>query len=113
MSKLADKAMSTAAAATEDVGDSLAAVAQSLREASESALELTEEARTALANAATQVVQAAATLRKNSVETAKGAARQAALEIQEHPIVSIAAALAAVGGLVGVILAARGAGKGR
>jgi len=46
-------------------------------------------------------------LRKNSVDTAKGMARQAVQEVQEHPLASIAAALTAVGALVSVIVATR------
>ena len=113
MSKLADKGMITAAAVTGNVEDSLSVVAKSLREASANALELSEEASIALSNAATEVMRVAETLRKNAAETARDLARQAAHEVQEHPLASIAAALTAVGALVGVIVAARGIGKGR
>jgi ElaB/YqjD/DUF883 family membrane-anchored ribosome-binding protein len=107
MVKIVEDEKCMAIKATGDVLDALNAVAKSLREVSASALELSEDASVALSNASSEVVRIAETLRKSSVDAAKGAARQAAHEAQEHPIASVAAALTAIGALVGVIVAAR------
>lgn len=90
-----------------EVEDTLNEVVNSLREASKSALELSEDASVALSNAASEVMRLAGTLRKNSVDAAKGIVREAVDEVQKHPLASIAAALTAVGALVGVIVATR------
>lgn len=112
MAELADQAIDTAAQITSDVEAKLAVVAQSLREASANALDLSADASAALSSAATEVVRVAEVLRQNSADAAQNIVRQAAHEVQEHPLASIAAALTAVGALVGMIVMARGAGKG-
>ena len=90
-----------------EVEDTLNELVNSLREASTSAQELSQDASVALSNAASEVMWVAETLRKNSVDAAKGLVREAVDEVQKHPLASIAAALTAVGALVGVIVAAR------
>lgn len=107
MVELAGDVKSIAPNVMEEVEHSLDVVSKSLREASLSAMELSEDARTSLSNAANEVMRVAEMLRKNSVDTAKGMARQAVQEVQEHPLASIAAALTAVGALVSVIVATR------
>jgi ElaB/YqjD/DUF883 family membrane-anchored ribosome-binding protein len=111
MTEFADQAIDTAAKIASEVEAKLAAVAKSLREASASAMDLSEEASAALSSAATEVVRVAETLRKSALGTAKDAGRQAAHEVQEHPLVSIAAALAAVGAVAGMIVMTRRVGK--
>jgi ElaB/YqjD/DUF883 family membrane-anchored ribosome-binding protein len=68
-----------------NVEDTLDIVARSLREASERTQDLSEEASEVLSNVA----------------------RQATHEVQQHPVVSLAAALTAVAALVGLIAATR------
>ena len=107
MVELAGDVKSMTTSVTEEVEHSLDAVSRSLREASLSAMELSEDACTALSNAASEVMRVAEMLRKNSLDTAKGMARQAAKEVHDHPLASIAAALTAVGALASVIVATR------
>ena len=107
MVELIDEAKSLDAKVSGDVEDTLNVVASSLRTASISALELSEDASVALTNAASEVLRVAEMLRKDAVVTAKSIAREAVHEVQEHPIASVAAALTAIGALVGVIVAAR------
>ena len=111
MTELADQAIDSAAQITNEVEAKLAAVAKSLREASASALDLSEDASAALSSAATEVVRVAEALRQSALDTAKDVGRQAAHEVQEHPLTSIAAALAAVGAVAGMIVMARRVGK--
>jgi ElaB/YqjD/DUF883 family membrane-anchored ribosome-binding protein len=108
MAARVDETKSTGTAVMGEVEDTLNEVVNSLREASVSALELSEDASVALSHAASEVMRVAETLRKNSVETAKDIAREAVHEVQKHPLASVAAALTAVGALVGVIVATRG-----
>ena len=111
MAQMTNDALNTKTRAADTVDDALAVVAKSLHEASENALELSEEASLALSNAAAEVVRVAEDLRRHSVEATKELARKATHEMQEHPIASVAAALAALGALVGVIVASRAGGK--
>jgi ElaB/YqjD/DUF883 family membrane-anchored ribosome-binding protein len=104
---LIDEAKSMGVKDAGKVEDTLNELVNSLREASTSALELSQDASVALSNAASEVMRVAETLRKNSVDAAKGIVREAVDEVQKHPLASIATALTAVGALVGVIVAAR------
>ncbi len=92
---------------TENVENTLNVVARSLREASERTQDLSEEASEVLSNAAEDVVRVADKLSKHALDAAKDVARQATHEVQQHPIVSLAAALTAVAALVGLIAATR------
>ena len=91
----------------ENVEDTLDVVARSLREASERTQHLSEEASEVLSNAAADVVRVAEKLSKQAVEAAKDVARQATHEVEQHPIVSLAAALTAVAALIGLIVTTR------
>lgn len=93
---------------TKNVEQTLDVVAKSLRDASDRTLDLSEDASEVLASTAEEVVRLAEKLRKHAVDATMDAARNAADEMQQHPIASLAAALAAIAALAGVIAAARG-----
>jgi|SRR5580765_5965592 ElaB/YqjD/DUF883 family membrane-anchored ribosome-binding protein len=90
-----------------NVEDALDDVARSLRNAAEGAHEVSGGASEVLSKAAADLTRAAESLRKNTVTTARNVARKATEGVQEHPIVSLAAAIAAAAALVGVIVATR------
>ena len=98
---------STSKEIAKSVEETLDVVARSLREASERTQDLSEEASEVLSNAAADVVRVAERLSKHALEATKDVARQATHEVQQHPIVSLAAALTAVAALVGVIAITR------
>lgn len=98
---------STSHEIAKNVEDTLDVVARSLREASERTQDVSEEASEVLANAAADVVRVAEKLSKHALEATKDVARQATHEVQQHPIVSLAAALTAVAALVGLIAITR------
>lgn len=91
----------------ENLEDTLDIVARSLRDASERTHDLSEEASDVLSKAATDVIGVAERLRDHALEGGKDIASQASREVQDHPIASLAAALAAMAALVGVIAVAR------
>jgi ElaB/YqjD/DUF883 family membrane-anchored ribosome-binding protein len=90
-----------------NVEDTLDHVASSLRKAAEGAEELSGGSREVLSKAAADLTHAAESLRKHAVTAAKNVARKAADGVQEHPIASLAAAIAAAAALVGIIVATR------
>jgi ElaB/YqjD/DUF883 family membrane-anchored ribosome-binding protein len=92
---------------TKSIEDTLDVVAKSLHDASDRTVDLSEEASEVLVGAAEEVVRVAEQLRKHAIDATKDAARRGAEEVQQHPIASLAAALAAVATLVGVIAATR------
>ena len=98
---------STSNEIAKNVEDTLDVVARSLREASERTQDLSEEASEVLSNAAEDVVRVAEKLSKHALDATKDAARQVTHDVQQHPIVSLAAALTAVAALVGLIAATR------
>ena len=73
----------------------------------QNARRISEEASEVLSNAAEDVVRVAEKLSKHALDATKDAARQVTHEVQQHPIVSLAAALTAVAALVGLIAATR------
>ena len=75
---------------------------------SQNGMDRTAGANSALSNAASEVVRMAQSVGKTSADTFRSVSREAAKEMQQRPIASIAAALTAGGALVGMILAVRG-----
>lgn len=98
---------STSNEIAKNVEDTLDVVTRSLRDASERTQDLSEEASEVLSNASADVVRAAEKISKHALDAAKDLARQATHEVQQHPIVSLAAALTAVAALVGLIAITR------
>ena len=90
-------------ATAENVPNALGSVARSLREAAESTQEIPANAREILSTAAADILRIAEKLRNQAVASAKDVTR----EIQGHPKASIATALAAVAGCVGILAIAR------
>jgi ElaB/YqjD/DUF883 family membrane-anchored ribosome-binding protein len=82
-----------------ELEDALQATARSLRTAAET---LSGDAREAVSKAAEEATRAADSVRKYAV----GASRTAAHQVQEHPIVSLAAAFTAAAALVALIIIA-------
>lgn len=101
MSNLANNEMSDLAQRSLDL------VAEALRDAADSAHALSEEASQALSHAADDIGRVVEKLRSHGVDAARQAARQAANEVQKHPVAALAAALTAVVALMGVIRASR------
>lgn len=92
---------------TKSIEDTLDVVFKSLHDASDRTVDLSEDASEVLAGAAEEVVRVAEQLRKHAVDATMDAARRSTDEVQQHPIASLAAALAATVTLVGVIAATR------
>jgi hypothetical protein len=93
---------------TNNVEQTLDVVAKSLRDASHRTHDLSEGASEALASTAEEVVRLAEKLRKHAFDATMNAARHAADEMGQHPIASLAAALAAIAALTGMIAVAGG-----
>ena len=86
--------------------NSEAALADVIKALSKAAEGLSADARDAVTKAARDVKAAAEALRGERAPTLKDVAQKAALEIKEHPVVALAAAISAAAALVGVIAAA-------
>lgn len=87
--------------------DSVDTAADALKAAASGTHEFTEEASAALASATTELTKLAESLRTHAVDAAKDTARYAKHEIEAHPLASLAAALTAVGAVVGMMAMGR------
>jgi ElaB/YqjD/DUF883 family membrane-anchored ribosome-binding protein len=88
-----------------DIETALDEVARSLQTIAKDAAGLSGELSAALVKASADVTQAAESLRKHATAKAQNVAQKAALEIKEHPIAALAAAITAAAALVSVISA--------
>lgn len=87
--------------------ESVENASEALKAAASSSHELSEEASEALSAAASEMAKLAESLRVHAIEAAKDTARFAKLEVEAHPMASLAAALTAVVAVMGLVVVNR------